>query len=107
RQAVSVHCVLSSRTGRATRGRARRMGTQEGAMAGYGVPEFIGEVKAILAEDGSTDQALARIAERMRDLVTNPEIVAAEASSNVHVGGASSGPVYADDSGLTLMRARF
>jgi predicted metal-dependent enzyme (double-stranded beta helix superfamily) len=76
-------------------------------MAGYGVPEFIGDVKAILAEDGPSERGLGRIAERMAELIKNPEIQAAEATSNVHVGGPSSGPVYADESGLTLMRARF
>ena len=71
------------------------------------IESFIGDVKRILAEDGPSEAGLGRIAERMRQLVRNPEIVAAEASSNVHVGGAGSGPVYSDESGLTLMRARF
>ena len=77
-------------------------------MAGYGVPEFIADVKTILAEGGPTDANLARVAERMRDLVKNPEVANAEATSNVHVGGSGSAPVFHDEaSGLTLMRARF
>src|SRR6266851_845351 len=77
-------------------------------MAGYGVAEFIGDVKGILAEDGPSQRGLARIADRMAELVKNPEVAAAEATSNVHVGASGSGPVYSDqESGLTLMRARF
>jgi predicted metal-dependent enzyme (double-stranded beta helix superfamily) len=77
-------------------------------MAGYGVPEFIADVKTILAEGGPTEANLERIADRMRELVKNPEVAGAEATSNVHVGGSGSAPVFHDEaSGLTLMRARF
>jgi predicted metal-dependent enzyme (double-stranded beta helix superfamily) len=77
-------------------------------MAGYGVPEFIADVKTILADGGPTDSNLTRVAERMRELVKNPEVANAEATSNVHDGGSGSGPVFHDGaSGLTLMRARF
>lgn len=76
----------------------------------YGVPEFIADVKAILAEEGGpSDRGLARVAEKMGRLVRDPEIQAGEATSNVHVsGGSGSGPLFHDEeSGLTLMRARF
>lgn len=79
-------------------------------MAAYGVPEFIVDVKAILAEEGGpTDNGLARVAEKMGELVRNPEIQAGDAASNVHVAaGSGGGPMFHDEaSGLTLMRARF
>jgi predicted metal-dependent enzyme (double-stranded beta helix superfamily) len=80
-------------------------------MASYGVPEFIADVRSIIADGGPSEQNLARVAEKMGQLVRNPEIQAGEATSNVHVSGGSgsgSGPMFHDEeSGLTLMRARF
>jgi len=69
---------------------------------------FIGDVKKILAEDGPSDNGLARIATRMRTFVRDPGVLAAheELKGNVHTGRQSA-PLYTDDTGLTLVRARF
>jgi predicted metal-dependent enzyme (double-stranded beta helix superfamily) len=76
-------------------------------MASYGIPEFIADVKAILAEGGPNPTNLDRIAARMGELVKNPEVVGAEAAGNVHTTGGSA-PIFHDEaSGLMLMRARF
>jgi predicted metal-dependent enzyme (double-stranded beta helix superfamily) len=84
---------------------------------GYGVDEFIGDVKAILEREGPSEQGLNRIAERMSALVKNPAIAddAGVVLRNIHerrgqqdAGAApSTGPLYEDDSGLVLVRARF
>lgn len=72
------------------------------------VADFIGRVKAILARDGPTPHGLELIAEQMRDLVNNPEATESpeEATGNVHTGRQSR-PLYTDETGLTLVRARF
>lgn len=72
------------------------------------VTEFIGQVKQILARDGPSAHGLELIAERMRDLVKNPSVTrnAGEPAGNVHAGRQST-PLYTDESGLTLVRARF
>jgi len=72
------------------------------------VEAFISDVKAILAEEGSTDAGLQRIAGRMETFVRDPEVLATheEFTGNIHTGRQSS-PLYTDDSGLTLVRARF
>lgn len=72
------------------------------------VAAFIGDVKAILADAGATDDGLSQIAARMRLLMTDPTVLAtADApAENVHAGR-QGGPLYTDDTGLTLVRARF
>lgn len=72
------------------------------------VESFIHDVKAILAEDGSSDGGLGRIAERMRLLVRDEAVVGddPDAGGNIHTGR-QSGPLYSDDDGLVLVRARF
>jgi len=70
--------------------------------------EFIGQVKQILAEDGSSERGLARIAQQMRLFLANPVLTETreEPSGNVHAGRQSK-PLYTDETGLTLVRARF
>lgn len=72
------------------------------------VEAFIGDVKAILAEDGSGDAGLERIRQRMADFVQDDGAKALheETLGNVHTGR-QSGPLYTDETGLTLVRARF
>ena len=69
---------------------------------------FIHDVKQILATDPSRGPDLERVAERMRKLVTEPLIRnwQDEPTGNVHIGQQSA-PLYQDESGLTLMHARF
>lgn len=72
------------------------------------VKDFIGQVKQILAENGPSAHGLELVAERMREFVTNPEVTGAheDTAGNVHAGRQSR-PLYADETGLTLVRARF
>ena len=74
----------------------------------YGVEQFIGDVKRILAEQGPDDRGLERIAERMRELALSHagDRTGDEVAGNVHTGRQSK-PLYTDESGLTLVRARF
>ena len=69
---------------------------------------FIHDVKQILAADPNQEADLERIAERMRKLVADPVIrnLQEEPIGNVH-SGQQSEPLYHDESGLTLMNARF
>ncbi len=74
------------------------------------IAEFIGDVQTMLAPEGATDATLEAIAARMRVLMIHPAVLAtADApAGNVHAGrAAGSGPLYTDDTGLTLVRARF
>ncbi len=70
---------------------------------------FITDVKAILAEEGPTDAGLQRIAARMKAITTEPALTeTAEDFGNAHDGlGRQSRPLYTDETGLTLVRARF
>jgi predicted metal-dependent enzyme (double-stranded beta helix superfamily) len=70
---------------------------------------FITDVKAILAEEGPTDVGLQRIAARMKAITTEPALTeTAEDFGNAHDGlGRQSRPLYTDETGLTLVRARF
>lgn len=72
------------------------------------IEAFLMETRAILAAEGETDAALAQIAARMQVLVTHPAVCANTdaPAGNVHAGG-QTGPLYTDDTGLTLVRARF
>jgi predicted metal-dependent enzyme (double-stranded beta helix superfamily) len=72
------------------------------------VQHFIADVQAILARDGAGDTGLARIAERMQSFVRDEDVLATheESLGNIHTGRQSS-PLYTDDTGLTLVRARF
>jgi predicted metal-dependent enzyme (double-stranded beta helix superfamily) len=72
------------------------------------VDAFITDVKAILAEDGSAGPGLQRIAARMESFVRDPDVLASheDFTGNIHTGRQSA-PLHTDDSGLTLVRARF
>ena len=72
------------------------------------VEAFIADVKEALADDGPSDAGLERVADLMRALVRSPlvERVHDELAGNVH-SGRQSGPLYTDESGLTLVRGRF
>jgi predicted metal-dependent enzyme (double-stranded beta helix superfamily) len=72
------------------------------------IDAFIADVKRILAEDGPSAAALERLAELMRALVRSPVVdyVHDELAGNIHLGR-QSGPLYTDESGLTLVRGRF
>lgn len=72
------------------------------------VETFIGDVKAILAKHGSTADGLQGIAARMEAFVRDPEVLATheDFTGNIHTGRQSA-PLYSDESGLTLVRARF
>jgi predicted metal-dependent enzyme (double-stranded beta helix superfamily) len=72
------------------------------------VRAFIADVKAILAAEGASEAGQERIATRMRAFVRHPDVLAAheELKGNVHTGRQSA-PLYTDDTGLTLVRARF
>jgi 3-mercaptopropionate dioxygenase len=72
------------------------------------VRDFIGDVKRMLSEDGPSQAGLSRIATRMRAFVQHPDVLAAheELKGNVHTGRQSA-PLYTDETGLTLVRARF
>jgi predicted metal-dependent enzyme (double-stranded beta helix superfamily) len=72
------------------------------------VEAFISDVKAILADGGSTPVGLQRIAARMETFVRDPEVLATheDYTGNIHTGRQSA-PLYSDETGLTLVRARF
>ena len=72
------------------------------------IAAFIHDVKQILAADPNQGTDLERVAERMRKLVADPIIRnwQEEPTGNVHLGQQSE-PLYQDESGLTLMNARF
>jgi predicted metal-dependent enzyme (double-stranded beta helix superfamily) len=72
------------------------------------VESFIADVKSILAEEGSSEAGLERIADRMRAFVRDDAVLESheEISGNIHTGRQST-PLYTDETGLTLVRARF
>lgn len=74
--------------------------------ATYTIDTFINQVKDILAGEGPTESGLERIAGRMRELAKHPELAGDEPMGNIHTGSQSK-PLYVDDSGLILVRARF
>jgi predicted metal-dependent enzyme (double-stranded beta helix superfamily) len=69
---------------------------------------FIDDIKQILAAAPNEEPDLELVAERMRQMVTEPLIRnwQEEPTGNVHRGQPSE-PLYQDESGLTLMHARF
>ncbi len=73
------------------------------------IQTFITDVKAILADEGPTDTGLQRIAARMKAITTEPALTETpEEFGNAHDGlGRQSRPLYTDETGLTLVRARF
>jgi len=73
------------------------------------VNAFIADVKAILADQGATEDGLQRIAARMKAITTEPALTeTAREFGNAHDGlGRQSRPLYTDETGLTLVRARF
>jgi predicted metal-dependent enzyme (double-stranded beta helix superfamily) len=72
------------------------------------VDNFIADVKTILGESGPSEAGLAKIAERMKAFVNDEQVQAAhvEVDGNIHTGRQST-PLHTDDTGLTLVRARF
>jgi predicted metal-dependent enzyme (double-stranded beta helix superfamily) len=72
------------------------------------IATFIYDVKQILGENSTQEAPLERIAARMKELVADPLIRSwqEEPIGNVHAGEPSP-PIYQDNSGLTLMHARF
>lgn len=70
---------------------------------------FIADVKQVLADDGPTDAGLERIAGLMSELTRNPSVtgVADDPTGNIHSGRQSAPLVIDEESGLTLVRARF
>ena len=72
------------------------------------VGRFIADVKTILAGDGPSDANLERIAARMSAFVGEEAVQAShvDIDGNIHTGRQST-PLYNDDTGLTLVRARF
>jgi predicted metal-dependent enzyme (double-stranded beta helix superfamily) len=72
------------------------------------VEAFITDVKDILAENEPSTATLERIADLMGALVQSPLVdrVHDELAGNIHTGH-QSGPLYTDESGLTLVRGRF
>lgn len=76
------------------------------------VDAFIDDVQRILREDGPSQSGLERIAERMRRLTADAELARSgeQPSGNIHsrgAGGRQQPPLYTDETGLTLVRARF
>jgi predicted metal-dependent enzyme (double-stranded beta helix superfamily) len=72
------------------------------------IDDFIADVKAILAAGDTSGDVLERLTAVMRDLVRSPVVdqVHDELAGNIH-HGRQSGPLYTDESGLTLVRGRF
>ncbi|HLI50175.1 MAG TPA: hypothetical protein VKU87_00180 [Thermomicrobiaceae bacterium] len=75
------------------------------------VETFIDNVKKILAEDDPqrpSYETLERLSYEMRDFAANPDVSSngEEPSGNIHTGSQSR-PLYEDESGLILVRARF
>jgi predicted metal-dependent enzyme (double-stranded beta helix superfamily) len=72
------------------------------------IDAFIGDVKAIIAQQDESEVALEQIAARMAAFIADETVLAAheEKMGNIHTGRQSS-PLYVDESGLTLVRARF
>jgi predicted metal-dependent enzyme (double-stranded beta helix superfamily) len=72
------------------------------------IEDFIADVKATLAAADVNDDLLERLAAVMRDLISSPVVgqVHDELAGNIHQGQ-QSGPLYTDESGLTLVRGRF
>ncbi|HUZ03380.1 MAG TPA: hypothetical protein VMU89_23800 [Thermomicrobiaceae bacterium] len=77
----------------------------------YTVAAFIADVKSVLGDDGPNEAGLARIAERMSAFARDPEVPAdaAAPTGNIHTErrDGDSGPLHVDETGLTLVRARF
>jgi len=76
------------------------------------IDAFIADVKAIIAAQGETEAALEEMAARMRVLIAHPAVHASTHTvvGNAHTPGSGGGkraPLYTDDTGLTLVRARF
>ena len=77
------------------------------------IDAFVGRVKAILEEEGPTASGIARIAATMGPLlqatIDAPSVE--EPRSNIHEASATAelarGPLYQDETGLTLVRGRF
>ncbi len=76
------------------------------------IDAFIADVKAIIAARGETDATLEEMAARMRTLIAHPAVRASThtAVGNAHTPDAARHkrvPLYTDETGLTLVRARF
>lgn len=72
------------------------------------IAALIAAAKRVLATEGPTEAGLAEIAREMATLVRHSAVLAnADApAGNVHAGK-QTGPLYTDDTGLTLVRAGF
>ena len=72
------------------------------------IEDFITDVKATLTAGDASGDVLERIAAAMGDLVRSPVVdqVHDELAGNIHQGQ-QSGPLYTDETGLTLVRGRF
>jgi predicted metal-dependent enzyme (double-stranded beta helix superfamily) len=72
------------------------------------IEDFIADVKAIQAAGDASGDVLERLAAAMGDLVRSPVVdeVHDELAGNIHQGP-QSGPLYTDETGLTLVRGRF
>jgi predicted metal-dependent enzyme (double-stranded beta helix superfamily) len=72
------------------------------------IEDFIVDVRATLAADDASGGVLERLAAVMRVLLGSPVVgqVHDELAGNVHYGR-QSGPLYTDETGLTLVRGRF
>jgi predicted metal-dependent enzyme (double-stranded beta helix superfamily) len=72
------------------------------------IEAFIADIKAIQAAGDASGDMLERLATAMRDLVKSPIVdqVHDELTGNIH-HGRQSGPLYTDETGLTLVRGRF
>jgi predicted metal-dependent enzyme (double-stranded beta helix superfamily) len=82
---------------------------KEEPMPSYATIEaFITDVKATLVADDASGGVLERLAALMQDLVGSPLVdqVHDELAGNIHQGR-QSGPLYTDQTGLTLVRGRF
>jgi predicted metal-dependent enzyme (double-stranded beta helix superfamily) len=82
---------------------------EEARMRSYEtVDAFIADVKDALAGNEPSDATLERIADLMRALVRSALVdrVHDELAGNIHTGR-QAGPLYTDESGLTLVRGRF
>lgn len=91
--------------------------TRKGALMDRVLDAFLDDVRDILAQDGTSDEGIARLVDRMGTLVCDPEVLAAHEAFLAAVSGAESGlytdtgrtsqVLHTDDTGLTLVRSRF
>ena len=78
------------------------------------IQDFIADVKSILVRNGAAESALSLLVERMKKLVTHPEILSSHQAfvespqtNQYKDTGRRSSILYTDESGLTLVRSYF